>query len=449
MQNNDLENATLNYHSSPVPGKISIISSKPCRTQADLSLAYTPGVAIPCLKIKDNPENSWKYTGRANTVAVVSDGTAVLGLGNIGPEAGMPVMEGKAVLFKAFADIDTVPICLGRVFGPDGKSDADKIIETVERLEPSFGGINLEDIGAPACFKIEQTLKRSMSIPVFHDDQHGTAIISMAGLLNAIKIVGKDISKCRFVVNGAGAAGIACSEYYISAGARRENFIMCDSSGVIYKGREKSMTPEKERFAAVTNARTLAEAMSGADIFVGLSVGNILTQDMIRSMNTNPIVFAMANPTPEIFPGDALAAGAAIVGTGRTDFPNQVNNVLGFPGIFRGALDVRASDINEAMKMAASRALSEIVSEKIPPHILEILVKAYPKDAANGVFDGECPLKHSYVIPKPFDPRVVPRVAKYVAKAAMDTGVANITISDLEAYEQELTARLAKARTAL
>ncbi len=438
MSNKEFEEASLKYHAEPLPGKITMISSKPCETQADLSMAYTPGVAIPCLKIKDNPADSWKYTARANTVAVVSDGTAVLGLGNIGPEAGMPVMEGKAVLFKEFAGIDTIPLCLTNVFDENGRTDADAIIETVQRLEPSFGGINLEDIGAPACFKIEQTLKKTMSIPVFHDDQHGTAIISMSGIINALRMVNKKIEDCRFVVNGAGAAGIACSEFYISAGAKRENFMMCDSKGVIYKGRTESMTPEKERFAADTSCRTLADAMKGADLFLGVSVGNIVTKEMVKSMAPNAILFAMANPTPEIFPQDAMDAGAAVVGTGRTDFPNQVNNVLGFPGIFRGALDVRASDINEDMKLAASKALAEIVTEKTPDDVYKILKKAYPQDAANGMFDGECPLSSSYVIPKPFDPRVVPRVARYVAEAAMKSGVAQIELDDLEAYEQEL-----------
>ncbi|OGV48180.1 MAG: malate dehydrogenase [Lentisphaerae bacterium GWF2_52_8] len=437
-----IEAASLTYHCQTPHGKIAVISTKPCKTQYDLSLAYTPGVAAPCLAIKDNPEKVWDYTARSNLVAVVSDGTAVLGLGNIGPEAGMPVMEGKAVLFKTFAGIDTVPICIGKVFGPDGKTNAKRVIETVERLEPTFGGINLEDIGAPACFKIERTLKKTMSIPVFHDDQHGTAIISLAALLNALKLVGKKIGKCRFVVNGAGAAGIACSEYYISAGAKRRNFILCDSKGVIHKGRTDLNTPEKKRFAVETEARSLADAMRGADIFVGLSIGNVVTEEMVRSMAPGAVVFAMANPTPEIYPEKAVEAGAAVVGTGRTDFPNQINNVLGFPGIFRGALDVRATDINEAMKHAASRALAEIVNEPIPQEVREILNAAYPKDAENGLFNGECPLKNTFVIPKPFDPRVVPRVAKYVAKAAMESGVAQIKIDDLDAYEREVAARV-------
>ncbi len=432
----------FDYHQKPVPGKVSVVATKSCETQNDLSLAYTPGVALPCLAIQEDPEKVWDYTARGNMVAVVSDGTAVLGLGNIGPEAGMPVMEGKSVLFKRFADVDAVPICLGKVFDEKGRTNAKAVIETVERMEPTFGGINLEDIAAPACFEIEQTLKKTMSIPAFHDDQHGTAIISLAGILNALKIVGKKIEDCRFVINGAGAAGIACSEYYISAGAKRENFIMCDSRGVIYEGREGGMTPEKERFALRTDARTLEDALKGADVFLGLSIGNVVTQEMVEKMAKDPVVFAMANPTPEIFPDKAIAAGAAVVGTGRTDFPNQVNNVLGFPGIFRGALDVRATDINEEMKLAASKALAEIVTEKIPQDVCEILSRAYPEDARNGMFEGECPLKNTFVIPKPFDPRVVPRVARYVAEAAMKTGVAQKEISDLKAYEKSVAERI-------
>ena len=442
------EKKALDYHSFPTPGKIIVKPSKPCETKEDLSLAYTPGVAIPCLEIKEKPDTVWEYTAKNNLVAVVSDGTAVLGLGNIGPEAGIPVMEGKAVLFKHFADIDAVPLCLCKVFNEKGSSDAAKLIETVERLEPCFGGINLEDIGAPACFEVEQTLKKKMSIPVFHDDQHGTAIISLAGIMNALKLTGRKIEESRFVINGAGAAGIACSEYYISAGAKRENFIMCDSKGVIYKGRQDGMTPEKERFAVDTKARTLAEALEGADVFMGLSKGNVVTEDMIRKMAKGPIIFAMANPTPEIMPDKAAAAGAAVVGTGRSDFANQVNNVLGFPGIFRGALDVRATDINEAMKLAATKAIAEIASEEVPENIKKALAKAYPEDVANGMFDGKCPLSNSFVIPKPFDPRVVPRVARYVAKAAMDSGVARIKINDFESYEKAVTQRILNSQKA-
>ena len=439
-----LAEQALAYHSRPVPGKLKVVTTKPCATQQDLSLAYTPGVAVPCLEIKKNKSDVWKYTNRANTVAVVSDGTAVLGLGNIGPEAGMPVMEGKAVLFKTFADIDAIPLCLGSVHGADGKTDADKLIEAVRTLEPSFGGINLEDIGAPACFKVEQTLKKMMGIPVFHDDQHGTAIISLAGILNALKLVGKKIEECRFVMNGAGAAGIACAEYYIAAGAKRENFILCDSRGTIRSDRT-DLNAQKARFARPISEKTLAEAIRGADVFMGVSVAGALTKEMVASMNKGAVVFAMANPNPEIHPMDAKAAGAAVVGTGRSDYPNQVNNVLGFPGIFRGALDVRATDINEAMKLAASRALAEIAAEPIPADILAILKEAYPADAANGVFDGEIPLKDTYVIPKPFDPRVVPRVAAGVAEAAMKSGVAQVEIKDLKAYEQSVAERIRRA----
>ena len=374
---------------------------------------------------------------------MVSDSTAVLGLGNIGPEAGLPVMEGKAVLFKHFADIDAVPVCLGKVFNEKGRTDAAKVIETVERLEPTFGGINLEDIGAPACFEVEQTLKKRMNIPVFHDDQHGTAIISLAAIINALKMVGKKIEDCRFVVNGAGAAGIACSRFYITAGAKRSNFIMCDSKGVIYKGRT-DLNPEKQEFAAETDARTLADAMKGADIFLGFSAPNCVTAEMVKSMNKGAVIFAMANPVPEIFPDVALAAGAAVVGTGRSDFPNQINNVLGFPGIFRGALDVRARDINEAMKLAAANALAELAAEPIPADVKEQLTAAYPADAAAGMFEGESQLKATYVIPKPFDPRVVPRVAMRVAEAAMKTGVAQLKIEDLKEYEKSVAKRIKK-----
>lgn len=438
---NNLKESSLEYHAKPVPGKISVETTKPCKTQNDLSMAYTPGVASPCLAIKDNPEDVWQYTSKGNLVAVVSDGTAVLGLGNIGPAAGLPVMEGKAVLFKRFADIDAVPLCVGGVFKENGRTDAAKLIEFTEKLEPTFGGINLEDIGSPACFEVEQTLKKRMNIPVFHDDQHGTAIISLAALLNALDLVGKKIEDCRFVVSGAGAAGISCSEFYISAGARRENFLMLDSKGVITKDRP-GLTPEKARFAADTDRRTLADALKGADVFLGLSVGNCVTTEMVKSMAPGAVIFAMANPVPEIFPADAWAAGAAVVGTGRTDFPNQINNVLGFPGIFRGALDVRATDITESMKLAASRALAELAREAVPADALEVLKEAYPKDYADGMFNGENPLKNTYVIPKPFDIRVVPRVARYVAEAAMKEGVAGVEISDLAAYEKAVAARI-------
>ncbi|WP_294504086.1 malic enzyme-like NAD(P)-binding protein [uncultured Victivallis sp.] len=444
MTKEELKLQALAYHRDGKPGKITVNASKPCDTGAELALAYTPGVAQPCLEIKEKPESVWEYTSRGNLVAVVSDGTAVLGLGNIGPEAGLPVMEGKAVLFKRFADIDSIPLCLGKVFNEKGRSDAAKIIETVERLEPTFGGINLEDIGAPACFEIEQTLKKRMNIPVFHDDQHGTAIISLAAILNALKLTGRKIEECRFVVNGAGAAGISCSRFYVTAGAKRENFILCDSKGVIHKGRT-DLNPEKAEFAADTDARTLADAMKGADIFLGFSAPNCVTAEMVKSMAPSPIIFAMANPVPEIFPDVALAAGAAIVGTGRSDYPNQINNVLGFPGIFRGALDVRARDINEAMKLAASAALAELATEAVPADVKAQLAEAYPDDAKAGMFDGEDgKININCVIPKPFDPRVVPRVARYVAEAAMKSGVARLEIGDLDAYEKSVADRVRK-----
>ena len=441
---NEKNTAALEYHAAPAPGKVAVVATKPCVTQKDLALAYTPGVAVPCLEIKDCPEEVWRYTAKGNMVAVVSDGTAVLGLGNIGPEAGLPVMEGKAVLFKRFADIDAMPLCIGKVFQANGRTDADKLIAVTECLEPSFGGINLEDIASPACFAVEQTLKKRMNIPVFHDDQHGTAIISLAAILNASKLLGKKLEELRFVVNGAGAAGISCSELYITAGAKRENFLMCDSKGVIHDGRT-DLTPEKKRFAAHTGKRTLAEAMKGADVFLGLSVGNCVTKEMVRSMNQGAVIFAMANPTPEIFPADAYEAGAAVVGTGRTDFPNQINNVLGFPGIFRGALDVRATDINEAMKLAAAQALTDVAAMKVDPETFRELETAYPSDAAAGMFDGDSPLALNYVIPKPFDPRVVPHVARKVAEAAMQSGVATLPLGDPDEYEASVRARIGKA----
>ncbi|MBE6365060.1 MAG: hypothetical protein E7053_04830 [Lentisphaerae bacterium] len=441
MTTEELKQLALDYHAGKCAGKIAIETTKPCSTGDDLSLAYTPGVAQPCLAINENIDDVWKYTARGNMVAVVSNGTAVLGLGNIGPEAGLPVMEGKAVLFKHFADIDAVPLCLGKVFDEKKRTDAAKMIDAVEHLEPTFGGINLEDIAAPACFEIERVLKERMNIPVFHDDQHGTAIISMAAIINALKLLGKDIAKCRFVVNGAGAAGIACSRFYLTAGAKKENFIMCDSKGVIHTGRS-DLNAEKSFFAVDTECRTLADALEGADIFLGFSAPNCVTGEMVKTMAPNPVIFAMANPTPEIFPDVAIAAGAAVVGTGRSDFPNQINNVLGFPGIFRGALDVRAKDINEAMKLAASEALAELAAMEIPADVKEKLKKAYPADAARGTFDGPAGIRLDMVIPKPFDPRVVPHVARKVAEAAIRTGVARLNIDDFDAYEAEVALRL-------
>jgi malate dehydrogenase (oxaloacetate-decarboxylating)(NADP+) len=416
----------LDYHNGPRPGKIEVTPTKPCRTQRDLSLAYTPGVAEPCLEIEKNPQDAFKYTGRGNLVAVVSNGTAVLGLGDIGALAGKPVMEGKAVLFKRFADVDVFDIEVNT-------RNPDEVIKLCQLLEPTFGGINLEDIKAPDCFYIEETLRSTMKIPVFHDDQHGTAIISGAALLNAVELVGKDIGKIRVVFNGAGAAAIACAEHYVRLGVRRENIILCDTKGVIYKGRKEGMNRYKERFAQETNLRTLAEAVAGADVFAGLSVKGALTPDMVRSMASDPIVFAMANPDPEITYEEAKACRSdVIIATGRSDYPNQVNNVLGFPFIFRGALDVRATAINEEMKLAATRALADLAKEDIPDSVC----RAYGVERLQ--------FGREYLIPKPFDPRVLMWEAYAVAEAAIRTGVAQQPI-DLAAYRVQLERRLGKA----
>src|SRR5205807_1207013 len=388
MADNNRDDA-LEYHLSPRPGKTEVIPTKPTATQRDLALAYTPGVAVPCLEIARNPSDVYKYTNKPNLVAVISNGTAVLGLGNIGPDAGKPVMEGKAVLFKRFADIDVFDIEIAT-------RDTEQFINAVKVMEPTFGGINLEDIAAPECFEIEQRLKTEMKIPVFHDDQHGTAIISAAALKNALEVAGKDIGKVRIVVSGAGAAAMACLRLYIKMGLRKENVILTDSKGVIYKGRTVDMTPYKEEFAADTDRRTLAEAVRDADVLVGLSIGGIVTQDMVRSMAPNPVVFAMANPDPEISYDDAVAARPdVIMATGRSDYPNQVNNVLGFPFIFRGALDCRATTINDEMKLAASLALAELAKEEVPDNVL----RAY--GSSKFTFGRE------YLIPKPFDSRVL------------------------------------------
>ncbi|MBN2091852.1 NADP-dependent malic enzyme, partial [candidate division KSB1 bacterium] len=378
-----LKEDALEYHRRGRKGKIEVIASKPCTTQRDLSLAYTPGVAQPCLEIEKNPEDAYNYTAKGNLVAVVSNGTAVLGLGNIGALAGKPVMEGKGVLFKRFADIDVFDIELNTL-------DADEVIRTVQILEPTFGGINLEDIKAPECFYIEEELKKTMNIPVFHDDQHGTAIISGAALINAVELVKKRIQDVIVVVNGAGAAGIACAKLYVQLGVSLKNIIMCDTKGVIYKGREEGMNRYKEIFATDTRARTLEEAMKGADVFCGVSAADCVTQDMVRSMAKNPIIFAMANPDPEITYDAAKAARKdLIMATGRSDFPNQVNNVLGFPYIFRGALDVRARSINDEMKIAASYALAKLAKEDVPDSVC----KAYGVERLT--FGPE------YIIPKP------------------------------------------------
>jgi malate dehydrogenase (oxaloacetate-decarboxylating)(NADP+) len=417
----------LEYHSSMPPGKIAITSTKPCLTQRDLSLAYTPGVAVPCLEIQRDPDLIYKYTAKANLVAVVTNGTAVLGLGNIGAAAGKPVMEGKAVLFKRFADIDVFDIELAT-------EDPREVIRACQLLEPTFGGINLEDIKAPECFEIEEELRRTMSIPVFHDDQHGTAIISGAALLNALEIAGKKIDDVHVVFNGAGAAAIACAEHYIKLGVRRENVTMCDTKGVLSKGRVEGMNRYKARFAVETDARTLADAICGADVFFGLSAGNCVTPEMLLAMAQNPIVFALANPNPEIPYSIAVKTRPdLIMASGRSDFPNQVNNVLGFPSIFRGALDVRASTINDEMKLAATRALADLAKQDVPDSVCRIY----------GVERLE--FGRNYIIPTPFDPRVLIWVASAVARAAMETGAARIKVNIGE-YRDQLERRLGTAQ---
>jgi len=417
----------LDYHSKGRRGKIEVVPTKPTRTQLDLSLAYTPGVAHPCREIQDNPLMGYRYTARGNLVGVISNGTAVLGLGNIGALAGKPVMEGKGVLFKRFADIDVFDLEVD-------ETDPEKFIETVRRLEPTFGGINLEDIKAPECFVIEQRLKEEMQIPVFHDDQHGTAIISGAALLNALELAGKKIGEATIVFSGAGAAAVGCLRLYLQLGAKQENMILCDSTGVVYQGRTERMSPEKKEFAIETDARTLEEALRGADVFVGLSVGGILEKGMLKAMADDPIVFAMANPDPEITWQDAHEArDDVIMATGRSDFPNQVNNVLGFPFIFRGALDVRATDINDEMKLAAVKALSELAKEDVPDAVL----KAYGVERLR--------FGREYLIPKPTDHRVLLRVPPAVARAAMESGVAQKPIEDWHEYERRLETLISRS----
>ena len=420
--------AALEYHSGERPGKTEVVPTKPTATQRDLALAYTPGVAKPCLEIAKNPGDIYKYTNKGNLVAVITNGTAVLGLGNIGPGAGKPVMEGKAVLFKRFADIDVFDLELET-------RDTEAFISAVKLLEPTFGGINLEDIAAPECFEIEERLKREMKIPVFHDDQHGTAIISAAALMNALEVAGKKIEKVKLVISGAGAAAMGCLRLYIKLGMRKENVVLADSHGVIFKGRTVDMTPNKEEFASDTKARTLAEAMKGADVFIGLSVGGIVTKEMVQAMAKNPIVFAMANPDPEITYDDACSArNDVIMATGRSDYPNQVNNVLGFPFIFRGALDCRATTINDEMKLAAAHALANLAKEEVPDSVL----RAYSTDRFS--------FGREYLIPKPFDHRVLLNVPVAVARAAAETGVAQEPITDFDAYRRRLEKLLGRAR---
>lgn len=421
-ENNSNYQEALEYHAKPKPGKIEVISSKACVTEKDLALAYSPGVAAPCKAIAKDPKKVYDYTAKGNLVAVISNGTAVLGLGDIGPLAGKPVMEGKGILFKQFAGIDVFDIEV------DTK-DVDTFCNAVRVLEPTFGGINLEDIKAPECFEIEERLKAEMNIPVFHDDQHGTAIVSGAALLNACLITHRKMEDLKIVVNGAGASANSCSNIFISLGVRRENLIMCDSQGVIYKGRTKGMNKYKEKFASDTEARTLTEALRGADCFVGLSVAGALTPEMLKEMAPNPIIFAMANPDPEITPPKAREARPdAIIATGRSDYPNQVNNVLGFPSIFRGALDTRSTQINEEMKLAAVHALATLAREDVPDYV-------------SATYGGKAfKFGREYLIPKPFDSRVLMWVAPAVAKAAIKSGVATRTIEDWGAYRERLEA---------
>lgn len=417
------EREALLYHSEGRPGKIEIIASKPMATQRDLALAYSPGVAVPVRAIAENPSLAYDYTAKGNLVAVISNGTAILGLGNLGALASKPVMEGKAVLFKRFADVDSIDIELKT-------EDVDRFIDAVELMEPSFGGINLEDIKSPECFVIEQTLRERMNIPVFHDDQHGTAIIAAAGLINALHLTGRDIKTTSVVMLGAGAAAIACAELIKAMGLPHDNLLMLDLTGVIYQGRQEHMNQWKSAHAVATEKRTLADALDGADVFVGLASANSLSPELLKTMAPNPIVFAMANPDPEISPPVAKAARPdAIIATGRSDYPNQVNNVLGFPFIFRGALDVRATTINDAMKIAAARALAELARQQVP----EEVAAAYGTQHTFGP---------DYIIPAPFDPRLMELIPAAVAQAAMDSGVATKPIVDMAAYRQSLRARL-------
>jgi len=423
MNNKITETEVLDYHSKGKNGKILILPSKPMKTQKDLSLAYTPGVAIPCLKIHENPDASYDYTTRCNLVAVISNGTAVLGLGNLGALASKPVMEGKSVLMKKFADLDSIDLEVAT-------EDPDELINCVKLLEPSFGGINLEDIKAPECFIVEDKLKKLMNIPVFHDDQHGTAIIAAAGLINAAELSGRKLEDLKMVVNGAGASAIACVKLFKSFGVNSNNILMCDTNGVIYKGRTNGMNKWKEELAVKTDLRTLEEAMVNADAFVGLSVKGALTKDMVRAMAKDPIIFAMANPDPEITPEDALSVrDDVIMATGRSDYPNQINNVLGFPYIFRGALDVRASSVNEEMKMAASKALAALAREPVPDSV---------REAYNGK---ELKYGKEYLIPVPFDPRLIETIPVAIAKAAMDSGVARKPIHNIDKYKEFLRER--------
>lgn len=424
LQKSELELAATRYHALPRQGKIEVLPTKPCFSQADLTLAYTPGVAVPCLEIQQDPSKAAHYTARGNLVAVISNGTAVLGLGNIGPLAGKPVMEGKALLFKAFADVDVFDIELNA-------KTPDEVVAAVKALEPTFGAVNLEDIKAPDCFEIEERLKQEMNIPVFHDDQHGTAVITGAALLNAVELTGRDIAKVKVVVSGAGAAAIACTKFYLSLGIRSENVFMFDSKGLIHKGRTDLHT-SKLQFAREENC-TLAEALTGADLFLGLSRKGLLTKDLIALMAPSPIVFACANPDPEITYDDAKSARPdCIMGSGRSDWPNQINNVSCFPFLFRAALDVRATQITESMKIAAAKALAALAKEPVP----ESVVNAYGGKTFSFGPD--------YVIPKPLDPRILAWEAPAVAKAAAEAGVAQAPIADMEDYKKALAERMGK-----
>ena len=421
----DLKNDSLNYHKLPVPGKIEILPKKNCKTKNDLTLAYSPGVAYPCLEIHNNRNEIYNYTSKSNLVGVISNGTAVLGLGDIGAHAAKPVMEGKSVLFKRFADIDAFDLEIN-------EKDPEKLIDIIASLEPTFGGINLEDIKAPECFHIEEELKKRLDIPVFHDDQHGTAIISGAAFINALEITGRSIDKVKVVFNGAGAAGIACAKYYLKLGVKKENLVLCDSKGVVYKGRPVGMTPQKEFLANETNDRTLFDALKGADAFIGVSVRDVLTPDMLKNMGKDPIVFAMANPDPEINYELAVATRPDIImATGRSDYPNQVNNVLGFPFIFRGALDTSVREINDEMKMAASNALSRLAKQPVSDDIKLLY------NSPSLTFGKE------YIIPKPFDPAVFIEVSSAVAETAINTGVARKIINDFDGYREQLKKRYA------
>lgn len=421
-----LKERALAYHMlDNEPGKVSVVPTKPCKTSDDLGLAYTPGVAQPVLAIEENPEDAYKYTSKGNLVAVISNGTAILGLGDRGPLASKPVMEGKGVLFKRFADIDVFDIEVD-------EKDPKKLIEIVKKLTPTFGGVNLEDIKGPECFEIEQELIKQCDIPIFHDDQHGTAIIATAGLMNACELVNKKLSDIKVVVNGAGAAGVSCAKMFVAAGVSPENLIMCDSRGVIFKGRTERMTKEKIEMAVETDARTLEDALVGADVLMGLSVADCVTPQMLLSMAKDPIVFAMSNPNPEIDYHLAIETrDDLIMATGRSDYPNQINNVLGFPFIFRGALDVRASKITEGMKMAAAIALAKLAKEPIVKEVED----AYGRSFSFG---------RDYIVPKPFDPRVIEYEAVAVAKAACEEGVAQKPITDWQEYRNSLVKRMKK-----